>query len=201
MKITITTIIMVLIFSCLAAENMIFRMTTTGTGYYPEYTEYKYDSPVTGVRLSVELYNLLEKIGFGASGMFQLENYDHRIDLTRFYDVYIHNFYNSKNKNKYFIYGFYGGIRYSKLEYEHYRTHNNTNLTMSRPLLGFLFASESWGFDVNWSQAENRKPILGYELKFRNSAGIIFQIGRRNRGPMVGADSDFYIYAGYEFFM
>jgi hypothetical protein len=99
------------------------------------------------------------------------------------------------------LWGFYGGVRNTKLEYIHYQTKLDTNLKMNRPLLGFKFTSESWGFDISWTQAENRKPILGYEVKLRGSTGMIFQIGRANRGPMIGADSDFHIYIGYEYFM
>lgn len=180
---------------------MTFKLTSTATGYFPEYTSYQYDSPVMGVRLNAEIYNLLEKFGVGASGNFQIESFYNRVNFTRFYDLYVHNFYNSMTEDRYFIYGFYGGLRYSKLEYEHYKTTINTTLDMTRPLFGFIFASESWGFDISWTQSENRKPILGYEIKFRNTSGVIIQFGRRNRGPMIGADSDFYIYTGYEFYM
>jgi hypothetical protein len=54
--------------------------------------------------------------------------------------------------------------------------------------------------DISWTQAENRKPILGYELKFRNSRGYIMRIGRVNRGVIIGIDSEMYLLIGYEFF-
>lgn len=197
------TILILIIFSItvLFAEKMTLKFTSTLTGYYPEYTAYHYESPVMGVRMNAEIYNLLERFGVGGSGLFQVKSYDDRIDYSRFYDLYVHNFFNSMQDENYFIYGFYGGVRYTKLEFEHYKTKIDTHLKMTRPLVGFVFASESWGFNISWSQAENRKPILGYEVKFRNATGVIMQIGRRNRGPMPGADSDFYIYIGYEFYM
>ena len=71
---------------------------------------------------------------------------------------------------------------------------------MHRPLLGFHFASEIWGMDISWSQAENRKPIIGYELKLRYYKGILMRIGRINRGVITGIDSEMYIFLGYEFF-
>ncbi len=185
----------------LNCEKIVFKLSCTGSGYYPEYTNYHYDAPVIGLRLNFELYNLLEKVGMGASGIYQIESLDDRISSSRFYDVYLHNFYNFRKDERYYVSGFYCGIRNTKLEFNHYKTKILTNLEMTRVLLGFKYESESWGFDVSWSQAKNRKPILGYEFKFRNSYGVVFQIGRRNRGPMQGAKSDFYIYSGYEFFL
>ncbi|MDO9576524.1 MAG: hypothetical protein Q7J16_01430 [Candidatus Cloacimonadales bacterium] len=200
MKIKIVILLLIVSLSCFA-KNMSFKMASTGTGYYPEYTSYEYDSPVTGIRLNAELYHLLKLAGIGGTYMFQLKSYDHRIDLARFYDVYVHNFSSFVEDDKYLLWGFYGGIRYTKLDYVHYKTKLDMSLNMNRPLLGFKFASETWGFDISWTQAENRKPILGYEIKFRSSTGVIFQIGRANRGPMNGAESDLHVYAGYEFFM
>ena len=200
MKIKMVLIIILLSVTCFA-KNLSFKIASTFTGYCPEYTTYNYDSPVTGIRLNAELYNLLEQVGVGGSFMIQLKSYDHRVDLARFYDIYVHNIAGIMDDDRYMLWGFYGGVRFSKLEYEHYKTDMNKSLDMNRPLLGFKFASESWGFDVSWTQAENRKPVIGYEVKFRSSTGVIFQIGRSNRGPMIGAESDFHIYAGYEFFM
>jgi len=200
MKIKIL-IVLILISTCCYAKNMGFKIASTTIGYYPEYTSYKYDSPVTGLRINAEMYNLLEKVGIGGTFMIQLKSYDHRIDLAKFNDVYIHNLASIMDDERYMLWGFYGGVRFTKLDYDHYKTKLNKSLNMNRPLLGFKFSSEAWGFDISWTQAENRKPILGYEVKFRSSTGVIFQIGRSNRGPMNGAESDFHIYAGYEFFM
>ncbi|MFC1898262.1 hypothetical protein ACFLYJ_01695 [Candidatus Cloacimonadota bacterium] len=200
MKNILITVLIIISGSCFA-KNMGFKIASTGIGYYPEYTSYNYDSPVTGIRLNAEMYNLLEQAGVGGTFMFHLESYDHRIDFARFYDIYIHNFSNYLDGDKYLLWGFYGGIRFTKLDYIHYETKLDMSLNMNRPLLGFKFSSETWGFDISWTQAENRKPILGYEVKFRSSTGVIFQIGRSNRGPMNGAESDLHIYAGYEFFM
>jgi hypothetical protein len=200
MKIKLLGLLLVLSAS-IFAKNMDFKIASTCTGYYPEYPSYSYDSPVTGMRFNAELYHLLDKAGVGGTFMFHLKSYDHRIETARFYDVYIHNFTSYLNDNEYLLWGFYGGVRFTKLDYEQYKTKLNKNLNMSRPLLGFKFASETWGFDISWTQAENRKPVLGYEVKFRSSTGVIFQIGRSNRGPMNKVESDFHIYAGYEFFM
>ena len=200
MKLKLIIILFTLSATC-TAKSMSFKFSSTGTGYYPEYTSYDYESPVTGIRLNAELYRIWQQAGLGGTALFHLKSFDHRIDYTRFYDVYIHNISSFIENEKYLLWGFYGGIRYIKLEYVHYQTKLNKSLKMDRPLLGFKFASESWGFDLSWTQAENRKPILSYELKFRSSTGAIFQIGRSNRGPMSGAESDFHIYIGYEFFI
>ncbi|HPR16787.1 MAG TPA: hypothetical protein PLD62_00915 [Candidatus Cloacimonadota bacterium] len=193
--------LLILIVGLLNAEKLNLRASVSGTAYYPSYTSYHYESPVIGVRLNAEGYNLLDQIGIGGTINLKLKSYDERIDQARFIELYLHNFYAYQSNKEYFIYGFYGGFRNSKLAYDHYKTGEDTDLNMTRVLLGFKFARESWGFDLNWSQAEDRKPILGYELKFRNSQGVTIHLGRHNCGPMIGADSDFYIYVGYEFFM
>lgn len=199
MRIYLLNVLLLVSLSCFA-QNMKFKFTSTGTGYYPEYTTYEYYSPVTGIRINAELFSLIKLTGIGGTAMFQLKSFDDRIDYSRFFDFYIHNFSSFVQKDKYLLWGFYGGFRNTKLDYIHYKTKMDMSLNMNRPLLGFRFASESWGFDICWTQAENRKPVLGYEMKFRSSSGAIIQIGRSNRGPMVGAKSDFYIFAGYEFF-
>jgi hypothetical protein len=188
------------LFSAVSASNLTYKLSVTSSLYYPEYTVYNYDEPLLGINLNAEFYNLLGKTGLGSSYLYQLKSYDNRVEYCSFADFYIHSLFATKGDAKYFLYGFYGGVRYSKLEFDHYKTQQSSTIKMSRPLLGFKFASHNWGIDFNWSQAENRKPILGYEVKFRNERGIIFQIGRRNRGPMIGAKSDFYFLAGYEFF-
>ncbi|MCK4696582.1 MAG: hypothetical protein KAT74_12505 [Candidatus Cloacimonetes bacterium] len=105
-----------------------------------------------------------------------------------------------RHEKSYFMYGFFGGIRHTDLKYENYKTSENLELTMNRPLLGFHFSTEVWGFTISWTQAENRKPTLIYEIKFRNSRGIVLQIGRSNRGPINRVKSDFYFNVGYEVF-
>lgn len=171
-----------------------------GAVYYPEYPEYKYDKPVLGIQAQLDLFNIVDIMGIGGSTFQKVYTLDDRFSLMRSYNIYFHNFANYSTEDSYFTYGFYGGVKRSEMNYEHYETANERSITIHRALLGFRFASEIWGMDISWTQAENRKPILGYELKFRNSRGMLMRIGRINRGLITGIDSEFYVLLGYEFF-
>lgn len=171
-----------------------------GAAYYPEYPEYKYDEPVLGLQAQLDLFNIIDVMGIGGSTFQKVYTFDDRFSLMRSYNLYLHNFANYSTKDSYFTYGFYGGVKRSEIDYEQPETANERSITIYRPLLGFRFASEIWGMDISWTQAENRKPILGYELKFRNSRGMLMRIGRINRGLITGIDSEFYVLLGYEFF-
>ncbi|OPX28335.1 MAG: hypothetical protein B1H06_03470 [Candidatus Cloacimonas sp. 4484_143] len=52
------------------------------------------------------------------------------------------------------------------IDYTPYKTDNLLEENFLRPLVGFKFANELWGFDLTWSQAQDHKPILGYDKSF-----------------------------------
>lgn len=192
--------IFLILFSSLFSDVLNSRFIATCAAYYPQYPDYDYDRPILGLNFNAEVYNLMENFGIGGSTFLQIKSYDQYFQSRKTYDIYVHNFFNYRHEKSYFMYGFFGGIRRTDLEYENYKTSENLELTMNRPLLGFHFSSHAWGFTISWTQAENRKPTLIYEIKFRNPSGIIFQIGRSNRGPVSGVKSDFHFYMGYEVF-
>ncbi len=193
-------LILILVSINLSAGKMQYIFGINGAAYYPEYPEYKYDEPVLGLQAQLDLFNIIDVMGIGGSTFQKVYTFDDRFSLMRSYNLYLHNFANYSTKDSYFTYGFYGGVKRSEIDYEQPETANERSITIYRPLLGFRFASEIWGMDISWTQAENRKPILGYELKFRNSRGMLMRIGRINRGLITGIDSEFYVLLGYEFF-
>lgn len=184
----------------LFSKDMKFRLIGCGQAYYTDYENYHFEEPVQGLHLDLELFNLVYNYGVGGSAFFSLKSWDDRFNSYQFYDVYLHNYYAFTSEKRYFIYGFIGGFRNTKMEYIHYESELEKNLEMYRPLLGFHFSTEKWGMKTYWTQAENRKPVLGYELKFRSNIGLVAFIGRTNRGPITKADSEFYLRLGYEFF-
>lgn len=194
--------ILILIFVSihLAADKMQYILGINAAAYYPEFPEYKYDEPVLGVQAQCDLFNLIDKMGIGGATFQKVYTLHERFSLLRSYSIYFHDFANYSTEDSYFTYGFYGGVKRTEINYEDYKTSDEMNTTIHRALLGFRFASEKWGMDISWTQAENRKPILVYELKFRNVRGMIMRIGRVNRGVITGIDSEMYILLGYEFF-
>ncbi len=194
--------ILILIFVSinLAAGEMDYIFGINAAVYYPEYPEYKYDEPVLGFQAQLDLFNLIDVMGIGGATFQKVYTLDDRFSLLRSYSIYMHDFANYSTKDSYFTYGFYGGVKRTEINYEQYETSQKRSLTIHRPLLGFHFASEIWGIDISWTQAEDRKPIIGYELKLRHSSGILMRIGRINRGPIIGIDSEMYVLLGYEFF-
>jgi len=198
-KILIT---IVLAFVCLhlAADPMKYIFNINAAVYYPELPEYNYDKPILGAQAQLDIFNLIDVMGIGGSTFQKIYTFDERFSVLRSYNIYLHNFSNYATRDSYFTYGFYGGIKRTEINYENVKTSRDEDITIHLPLIGFRFASEEWGLDINWSQAENRKPILGYELKFRNSRGYIMRIGRQNRGVLIGIESEMYLLIGYEFF-
>jgi len=193
-------IFLLILISPIVAQNLTFKLDTSTAFYFTEYNDYEWDEPLTGLLLNAELYNLSGRFGLGASGFYSFSSADDNFDFIQIYDGYIHYFTALINEKKYFIHGFYGGIRYAMIDYTPYKTDNLLEENFLRPLVGFKFANELWGFDINWSQADDRKPILGYELKFRSSSNWIMKIGRRNRGFISDVDSDVFFNLGYEFY-
>ena len=179
----------------LTAAPMHYIFGINAAVYYPEFPKYKYLEPVLGVQAQLDIYNLIGVVGIGGSTFQKAYTLDDRFSLLRSYNIYLHSFANYSTKDSYFTYGFYGGVKRTEINYN-----NENSLTIHLPLLGFRFASEIWGMDISWTQAENRKPILGYELKLRNSIGLIMRIGRINRGVISEIDSEMYLLLGYEFF-
>ncbi len=201
MKIKILFII-VLAFVCLSlsADPLQYIFGINAAVYYPEFPDYKYDEPIFGIQAQLDIFNLIDEVGIGGSTFQKVYSLDDRFSVFRSYNVYLHNFSYYSTRDSYFSYGFYGGVKRTEMNYENYKTLLYKDITIHLPLLGFRFASEQWGMDISWTQAENRKPILGYELKFRNSRGFIMRIGRVNRGVIIGIDSEIYLLFGYEFF-
>lgn len=195
-------ILLILVFIAVAgySQELKFKLDSSTALYYTEYSSYHWDEPLTGLHLNAEAYNLSGKIGIGATGFYSIASSDNHFDVIQIYDGYIHYFTALSNENKYFVYGFYGGVRYVKLEYYPRNVSYEEKEEFIRPLIGFKFADELWGFNVTWSQANDRKPILGYEVKFRNSSGWIMKVGRRNRGFISDVDSDVFFHLGYEFY-
>ena len=184
----------------LSAAPMQYILGINAAAYYPEYTEYKYDEPVLGVQAQLDIFNLIGVTGIGSSTFQKVYTLDNRFSLLRTYNIYLHSFANYSTKDSYFTYGFYGGVKRTEINYEDHITSNEMSTKIHRALLGFRFSSEKWGMDIGWTQAENKKPILVYELKFRNSRGIIMRIGRINRGVITGIKSEMYVLLGYELF-
>ena len=198
----IFVILLLISTNSLFPESLSFRFICSGAAYFPEYPDYDYESPVTGCKFDAEIFNIIGTFGIGGSAFLQIRSYDKYFQSMKIYDAYIHNFFNFYGKDSYFIYGFFGGVQRTDLKYANYKNPNQKfELLMTNPLLGFHFSTHQWGFTLTWTQTENEKPRLGYEAKFRDSSGVIFQIGRSNKGPIDGVKSDFHIYAGYEFFM
>jgi len=194
-------ILLLIAINSLFPESLSFRFICSGAAYYPEYPDYDYESPVTGCKFNAEIYNIFFKFGIGGSAFLQIRSYDKYFQSMKIYDAYLHHFDSYQGKNSYFIYGFFGGLQRTDLKYENYKTSQKFELLMTKPLLGFHFSTHQWGLTLTWTQTEREKPRLGYEVKFRDSSGVIIQIGRSTKGPIEGAKSDFHIYTGYEFFM
>jgi len=194
--------ILILIFVSinLAANELEYILGINAAAYYNEYPKYKYNEPVLGLQVQLDIFNIIDDMGIGGATFQKIYSFDDRFSLMRTYSIYLNNFSYYSTKDSYFTYGFYGGVKRTEINYEHYETLNETSITIHRPLLGFHFATEVWGIDISWTQAEDRKPIMGYELKLRNSKGILMRIGRINRGLIIGNDSEIYILLGYEFF-
>ena len=184
----------------LTAAPMQYIFGINAAAYYPEFPKYKYKEPILSVQAQLDIFNLIDVMGMGVSTFQKAYTLDERFSSLRSYNVYLHSFANYSTKDSYFTYGFYGGVKRTEMNYEDYNTSIKDNITIYMPLLGFRFASERWGMDISWTQAENRKPILGYELKLRNSRGMIMRIGRINRGVVSEIDSEMYLHLGYEFF-
>ncbi|MBN2461407.1 MAG: hypothetical protein JXB60_07345 [Candidatus Cloacimonetes bacterium] len=180
---------------------MSFRMIVTSAAYYPEYPDYDYDNPVLGFNINADILNIYNHIGIGASSFLKLVTYHTYFQDLKTYEFYLHNFFNYKQESSYFLYGLFGGVKKTDLYYEDYKDKEKFKLEMIRPLLGFHFSNEGWGFTVKWTQTEQKKSKWEYEVKFRNSTGIVAQIGGSFKGPITGVKSDFHIYAGYEFFI
>ncbi len=184
----------------LTAAPMQYILGINAAAYYPEFQEYKFEEPVLGVQTQIDIFNLIGVVGIGGSTFQKAYTLDDRFDLFRSYNVYLHSFANYSTKDSYFTYGFYGGVKRTEIKFDDDKIPIKEDITIHMPLLGFRFASEIWGMDISWTQAENRKPILGYELKLRNSRGMIMRIGRINRGIISEIDSEMYLHLGYEFF-
>lgn len=184
----------------LVADSMQYLLGINAEVYYSESPNYRYEKPIFGIHAQLDLFNLVEDVGAGVSVFQQIYTLDNRFNSFRTYNLYIHNFSNYSSRDSYFVYGFYGGVKRSEIEFENYKTSNIKKLTIHLPLIGFRFTSEQWGLDISWTQAENRKPVLAYELKFSNGNGIILRIGRINRGVITSIDSELYLLIGYEFF-
>ncbi|MDP8269606.1 MAG: hypothetical protein P9L97_12860 [Candidatus Tenebribacter davisii] len=200
-KLKIIVILILLFVSIhLAANKMKYLIGINAAAYYPEYTKYKFDEPVFGVQVQCDLFNLIDFMGIGGSTFQKVYTLDDRFSLMRSYNIYLHNYANYSTKDSYFTYGFYGGIKRTELDYIYDKISAERSIIINKPLFGFHFASEKWGLNISWTQAENKKPILGYELKFRNTKNIIMRIGRINRGAVSNINSEIYILFGYEFF-
>lgn len=184
----------------LTAAPMQYILGINTAAYYPEFPKYNFEKPVLGVQAQLDIFNVIDIMGIGASTFQKAYTLDDRFDLFRSYNIYLHSFANYSTKDSYFTYGFYGGVKRSEMKFEDNKTSIKEDITIHMPLLGFRFASEIWGMDISWTQAKNRKPILGYELKLRNSRGMIMRIGRINGGVISEIDSEMYLLLGYEFF-
>lgn len=192
--------ILLLLALLLEANKVKFRFIGSGESYFTAYKEYHYDEPMLGAHINAELLNIFDQYGLGGSVFYDLKSYDDRFDTYKFYEIYLHNYYAFTDKKHYFIYGFFAGFRKTQISYIHHNTNEFNDLDMSRPLFGFHYSTENWGMKMFWTQAENRKPVLGYELKLRSSVGLVTHIGRTNRGPIDNAGSEFYLRIGYELF-
>ena len=181
-------------------ENLKFRIISSGETHFTDYKKYHFDEPVMGAHLSAELFNIIDNYGLGGSAFYNLKSLDKRFDSYKYYDVYLHNYFTFTDKKSYFVYGFFGGFRNTMMDYINCDDGNAESLNMIRVILGFHYSTENWGMKTYWTQAKNRKPVLGYEIKFRSSIGLVVHIGRTNRGPISKADSELYLRLGYEFF-
>jgi len=184
----------------LTANTLPYLLGINAEAYYPKSPEYIYDKPTLGAEVQLDIFNLIEDAGIGAATFQKLYTLDDRFQTFKTYDLYIHNFSYYSNKQSYFLYGFYGGVKRTEIEFEDSKTSTIKNFIVHLPLIGFRFASEKWGMEISWTQAINRKPILSYELKFRNRNSIIICIGRINRGIISEINSEFFIRFGYELF-
>lgn len=193
-------LLLILVSSQLTANQMQYILGLNTAAYYPESPDYKFADPVLGLQAHLDLFNIIGIMGIGGSTFQKVYTLDDRFSKLRTYNGYLLSFDNYATDDSYFTYGFYGGIKRTEIDYEYYKTSEEFSITIHRALLGFRFASEKWGMDISWTQAENKNPILGYELKFRSSNGMIMRIGRVNRGIVKSIASEMYILLGYEFF-
>lgn len=194
------SVLFLLFIISLFGDNLKFRIIGSTETYATSYKRFHYDEPLVGAHLSAEIFNLVNNYGLGGSAFYNLKSFDDRFDSYKYYDIYLHNYYTYTNNKNYFIYGFFGGFRNTMMDYVHIDDGNAESLNMIRVILGFHYSTENWGMKTYWTQAENRKPVLGYEVKYRSSIGLVVHIGRTNRGPISKADSEFYLQLGYEFF-
>ena len=200
-KLKIIFIVILIIVSLhLTATPMQYILGMNAAMYYPEFPKYKYDKPILGLQVQLDFFNIIGVVGIGGSTFQKVYTLDDRFDLLRSYNVYLHSFSNYSTEESYFTYGFYGGVKRTEIKYDDTKALIKDDITIHMPLLGFRFASERWGMDISWTQAENRKPILGYELKLHYSRGLVMRIGRINRGVISKIDSEMYLLIGYEFF-
>ncbi|MCF7858403.1 MAG: hypothetical protein K9N07_03650 [Candidatus Cloacimonetes bacterium] len=198
-KISFLTILILLTVD-LVAEQMKYQLSLNTVVYYAKYPKYRLEQPIMGLQTQCYFFSIFEGVGIGGSSFQKVYSIDNRFKQLKTYSGYIHNFTSFTSRNSYFIYGFYGGIKRTEIEIEDSKISSEIRTTIHRPLIGFHYASEQWGMDVYWSQSENRRPILSYEIKLRNSNGILIRLGRINRGPISGIDSEIYLMFGYELF-
>ncbi len=188
-----------LIFIPNVTHSLSFRGTITSSAYYPCYPKYHFNSPVIGFDAKLDILNIYEYWGVGSSAFLKIVSYHTYFQNLHYYRFYIHRFWNTKTEDSYFLHGFFAGLKQTNLEYEDYKTHRKAEVFMTRPLLGYHFSTEVFGGSLSWTQTENRQPKWEWEIKSRNSLGIILQVGGSLKGPVSGVKSDFHVFTGYEF--
>lgn len=181
------------------ARSLSLRGIITSAAYYPSYPKYQFNSPVIGFNAKVDILNIYEYWGIGGSAFLKIVSYHNYFQNLQYYRLYIHRFWNIKTKDSYFLHGFFTGIKQTNLEYEDYKTHLNAEVFMTRPLFGYHFSTEIFGASLSWTQTENHRSKWEWEIKSRNSYGLILQIGGSLKGPISGMKSDLHICTGYEF--
>ena len=173
---------------------------TTGS-YFPQYEKYKFDSPNIILNADIDIFNITDDWGIGGNTMCKFSGSKKQFISMQTYDLYAHKFWNMFTPNSYFLHGFFGGIKNTNLYYRHHSTNQRSKLKMIRPLVGYRFSSEIWGFTVGWTQSEQKKSVWEYELKYREKSGGIMQIGGSLKGPIDNMKSGVYITFGYEFYL
>jgi hypothetical protein len=196
-KIWLMTALMVVVSG--TVHGLTMRLKLASSTYYPAYSKYDYEDPILGIYGQAELYNLWRVFGIGASWHSTYQSYDNRIHQMQSSKYYLHHIRTISGKNGlYQAWGLLAGVRQTSYDYQHYKTDEETQTTFTRPLIGMHMSTQGFGATLSWSQRQNHHSHFELEMKYRMENGWYVMVGKSLKGPLIGMQSDMWIYAGYE---
>lgn len=185
----------------LKANSINGRISLTSAGYYPDYT---WDSAIWGFYMRMDLFDLFGGFGIGGSVFQSIKWFNKSAQDLSSYELYIHRFQtisyegDSWFKSKYLLHGPFFGLKWTDLYYLTPMMEEPSQIRMCRPEIGYEIATDYLGAIIKWTQDEEKKSRMQYELKL-SSYGAIFQVGGDLQRKVFGVPSDFHFYSGMEF--